>query len=126
MLLQEALKVVKKTIEKEHYGNVKLEEEDNENDFCNVTSIFNEEKMYPFRCDECAEQFLLNSHMKTHKMTHIAIKVISCDVCKKEYTNIREFQEQWIFESLKVLKDGTIEDRIFLAELKQNFIFQVF
>ena len=36
----------KEAIEKEHYGNVKLEEEDNENDFCNVTSIFDEEQIY--------------------------------------------------------------------------------
>ena len=36
----------KETIEKESYGNVKLEEEDNENDFCNVTSIFDEEQIY--------------------------------------------------------------------------------
>ena len=66
----------KETIEKEHYGNVKLEDEDNENVFCNVTSIFDEEQIYQFKCDECPEQFMLKSHMKNHVMTHIAITAI--------------------------------------------------
>ena len=86
-----------------------MEEEDYENVFCNVTSIFDEEQIYQFKCDECPEQFMLNRHMKNHVMTHIAITTISCNECKKLFTHIREFQEKLLFkfsiECLTVLKD---------------------
>ena len=46
----ESKSYIEDKIEKNHYGNIILEEDDNEKDFCDVSLTCNEEKNRPFKC----------------------------------------------------------------------------
>ena len=122
-------------IEKNHYGNIILEEDENEKGFCDITLTCDEQQNRPFKCDECPEQFMLKRHAKSHKRTHTKIKIISCKICRKLFSSKQEFEEQLLKTSykfflecikLKVLKNGGKDGRKFLPKQDQNFMFQVF
>ena len=124
------------TVGKETGLVVKFDEEDNENNFCDVSLACDDNHLkILFHCDKCPAKFMLRKVLRKHISTHIEIRVYSCKLCQKLFSHKSELDEhmekqynKFSFEcfDLKVLQYDAIKGRSLILKNNQNFIFQVF